>query len=103
MTQAAFKDETQAIRDFLGLTDTRRIGEIVEQVSKISGVHVRDILGNSRRASIVKVRHVAQWKARNEGYTLEQIGKTFNRDHTSILYGIRRVDEALGTTTERAN
>lgn len=35
-------------------------------------------------------------------YSLSELGRLFNRDHTSIMYGIRRYHESIGYTDSRA-
>lgn len=50
------------------------------------------IIGMSREAHIVTARHVAIYVMRDLcGETLMNIGKIFNRDHTTILYSIQHV------------
>jgi chromosomal replication initiation ATPase DnaA len=64
---------------------------IIKQVAVEHGVTVRDILGPRRHAHIVRAR----WKAIRAVYetfddSLPHIGRTFNRDHTSVMHALRK-------------
>lgn len=48
------------------------------------------IHGTSRRYA--RPRHVVMWLLRDAGMSLPAIGATLGRDHTSVLYGVRRVE-----------
>lgn len=53
------------------------------------GIQPLDLLGPSRNHCLVRVRFIV-WKALKElkGETLVAIGERYDRDHTSIMYGI---------------
>lgn len=79
-----------------------RLVEIVELVSDFYGIPVREVRGPNRRKSRVRARHVAMFLARR--YTkksFEEIGTFFgSRDHSTTLYGVRAVEQALANDTE---
>lgn len=76
---------------------------IAKEVADKHGVRVADILSPRRDAPTVRARHEAMWRCRNETtYSLPQIGKFLgNRDHTTVLHGIRKHQERMAL--ERAN
>jgi chromosomal replication initiator protein len=51
------------------------------------------MLSANRAHHIARPRHVAMWIARREHHaTLHQIGRMFNRNHSSVTYAMRRID-----------
>ena len=69
------------------------INDVIKAVCDESGVTRNELLGPSRMATFVLARHVAMWLCSVKGISsLSEIGRVFNRDHTSVLHGVRRVD-----------
>lgn len=68
------------------------IGAIIHHVCDQTGFSVGDLL--SPRHGPAKARHIAMWIAREAtGASFPKIARAFaGRDHTTILYGCRRVD-----------
>lgn len=73
----------------VGPTRPRRI--IVEMTAMAHGLTVQDLTGPDRHRPIVRVRWRAMAEMRREGYSLPQIGRALKRDHTTIIYGLRRL------------
>lgn len=62
---------------------------IIDEVAKEDGVSAADIVSERRLGSLIAPRHKAMYRCRMETpFSLPQIGKAFNRDHTTIGYGI---------------
>jgi chromosomal replication initiator protein len=79
--------------------------KMLEAVAEAEGVSVQDILGQNRSAKIAIPRQLAMYLLRtyNE-ISLPQIGELLGgRDHTTIMYGIKKVgdDEKLRKRAER--
>jgi chromosomal replication initiator protein len=76
---------------------SRRINipEIVDAVTGRFGVKRADLLGKKRHKSIAHPRQICMYLARElTPLSLEEIGGYFGgRDHTTVLYAIRRVAE----------
>lgn len=75
----------------------RTSNEIVFQTAEKYCVSVAEIKGTRRDKFIVKARHECCYRLSKEmGYSLTQIGKILgDRDHTSVLSGIRRHEKRL--------
>lgn len=56
-------------------------------------VDVADIMSERKPARVVKARQTAMWLVRKvTDLSMTEIGKAFNRDHTTVLYAIRRTE-----------
>ena len=79
-------------------------GEIIYRVAQKHGVSIADIKGKSRRHMFVKARQEAAYEIREQrGLSLPQISKMLgDRDHTSILHGIKRHTALLAKQAEAA-
>lgn len=64
---------------------------IIAETAARHGMRYRDLIAPRRTLREVQVRHEAMYLiARDTDYTLPQIGRLFQRDHTTIINGIRR-------------
>lgn len=57
------------------------------------GVTGDDVLGDNRGTYAVNARHVAMWLMRDAGRTYPEIGREMERDHTSAIYAVKRVNK----------
>ena len=67
----------------------------VQTVSRITGIPYEHIIGAGRRSgrSLGRPRQLAMWLAHKvTGKSLGQIGLVMDRDHTMVMYAIRRID-----------
>jgi len=70
--------------------------EVIKSVMDTTGIGRVDLLGTSRSKHIVKARHLAMALIRKHcGMSYPQIGRIFNRDHTTILYAVRKIEGAV--------
>ena len=71
----------------------------VEKIKQICadtiGVTVADIDGRVRTQDISLARHCAIYYARKQGYKVEELGKVFDRNHSSISHTCTRVENLL--------
>jgi len=66
--------------------------DIITAVTANTGVDKREIMGGSRQRHICHARHLAMYMVSiGTGKSSTQIGKLFNRDHSSVLFGIKRI------------
>ena len=75
------------------LTNKRPLARVVDAVSKLTGVTIAEIMGPRRDRHIIRARFAAMAIARDYlNLSYPQIGREFNRDHTSVINAMRRVD-----------
>ena len=55
-------------------------------------VHPDEITGNSRVPAITNARHVCAWLMRGMGRSFPDVGKALKKDHTTVMYGVKRVE-----------
>lgn len=69
-----------------------RFSEIVDAVAAEFEIRRTSILSDRREFKIALARHVCMALAeRTLSYSLPRIGRLVNRDHTTVLHGIRRI------------
>lgn len=63
-----------------------------------------ELVSSRRQVRLVWARFVAIWLARREGWSCHAIGKVFgDRDHSTVMHAVAKVDERLRTDPEFAN
>lgn len=73
--------------------------KIVRDVAKSYGVTFDDIMGDCRTVQIAAARHEAvAMVAKIKGWNLCEIGRFFDRDHTTIINSLSRYAVATGQT-----
>lgn len=68
---------------------------IATMVSEEYRVTVDDVLGELRYQELIEPRHVVFYVCRhapNPGWTYSAIGRAFQRDHSSIMSGVRKME-----------
>lgn len=66
---------------------------IVKDVAQRTGVPVEEIFGRTRTGDVALARHEAIWRIKKAtDWSLPRIGRMFNRDHTTVLNSIRRME-----------
>jgi hypothetical protein len=77
---------------------------IQKAVAKFYGVKLSDILSNRRTAEVILPRHVAMYLAKEmTNKSLPDLGKRFaDRDHTTILSAIRKIERMITIFPELA-
>lgn len=73
----------------------RHIQSVVE--ARFGLTHAQ-MVGQQRSRSVARPRQIAMWICRRQTtQSLPSIGTLFgNRDHTTVLYAVRRVDSLIG-------
>ncbi|MEM8799781.1 MAG: chromosomal replication initiator protein DnaA [Pseudomonadota bacterium] len=88
------------LQDMLRAHDRRvTIDEILRKVSAHYGLRLSDLLSPRRARSVSQPRQVAMYLAKRlTTRSLPEIGRKFgNRDHTTIMHGIKKITERLET------
>ena len=66
---------------------------IRQDVAKAFGLSEAQLVGPSRKPDLVRARWIAAYRMREEAQaSTSLIGLTLNRDHSSILHAIRKVE-----------
>lgn len=82
--------------DFAPVKAKFTLAEIIGAVANFYGVKPEQLKGRHRTKEIVGPRQMAMYLAREEtNASLPQIGKALSRDHTTVLYGCRKINEQL--------
>lgn len=78
------------IREAIGTTSGVSAAQIIATTAAEFDVTVDEIKGSSRVRRITVARQEAMSRLSKHGMSLNQIGRIFARDHTTVLHGIRR-------------
>jgi len=88
------------IRDLVQGIEPRRIKieDILRIVSRHFAVSKQDILSQRRHRSVVRPRQIGMYLAKHlTSRSLPEIGRRFgDRDHTTVLHAIRKIDREVG-------
>jgi len=88
------------IRDLVQGIEPRRIKieDILRIVSRHFAVSKQDILSQRRHRSVVRPRQIGMYLAKHlTSRSLPEIGRRFgDRDHTTVLHAIRKIDKEVG-------
>ena len=68
---------------------------MITEVSKITQISTDEILGKSRMANIVNVRHVYWFLMFESGFNYSQIARLNNRTEPTVYHGVRKTREML--------
>ncbi len=77
---------------------------VIESVAQVFAVEADDLRGSSRKRIVSRARQTAMYLLRQHtSLSLGKIGQCFGRkDHSTVLYGIRRIGKALDNDLELA-
>jgi len=70
--------------------------EIVESVGREFKILTKNIYSNSRKKQYILARHISMYLMnKGLGFSFFKIGQIFERDHTTILYAVAKVEEKI--------
>ena len=72
------------------------IRQFTLDVCSDAGVEAYIVMGRNRTAAICRLRELIWYRAHAEGYSLNQIGRVFGRDHTTVMHGVRNEQRRRG-------
>ncbi|MEL6374803.1 MAG: chromosomal replication initiator protein DnaA [Pseudomonadota bacterium] len=88
------------VRDLINGAEPRRIkiDDILRMVARQYGVSKADLLSQRRHRSVVWPRQIGMFLAKQmTSRSLPEIGRRFgNRDHTTVLHAIKKIERLLG-------
>ena len=79
------------------------LGDIRDLVAKVYGIDAALLTGKSRRKDITRPRNLAMFLCRKHTEaSYAAIGRLFNRDHATVMYGVDKIDRDLGLDSKLA-
>lgn len=79
------------------------IRKVQETVALRFGVTIRELLSERQDHQVARARQVAMWICRHVGvHTLSVIGRSFGRDHTSVMHSLRRFEDLVARDDKMA-
>jgi chromosomal replication initiator protein len=94
------------LSDILRASDRKlTIEEIQRKVSEHYDIRLSDMLGPKRTRTLARPRQVAMWLCKRlTSRSLPEIGRKFGkRDHTTIMHGVRKIDELRQSDSQIAD
>jgi chromosomal replication initiator protein len=94
------------LADILRASDRKlTIEEIQRKVAEHYNVRLSDLIGPKRLRTIARPRQVAMYLAKQlTSRSLPEIGRRFGgRDHTTIMHGVRKIEELAATDSQLAD
>ena len=94
------------LADILKASDRKiTIEEIQRKVSDHYNIRMSDLVGPKRLRVFARPRQVAMYLAKQHtSRSLPEIGRKFGkRDHTTVMHGIRRIEELMATDSQIAD
>jgi chromosomal replication initiator protein len=84
----------RALQDLLPQTENEIPPQLImEETATYFTLSTADLVSKSRSRPLTQARHIAMYLIReNTGLSLIKIGEVFNRDHTTALHGIKKVE-----------
>ncbi|MBI3954680.1 chromosomal replication initiator protein DnaA [Candidatus Collierbacteria bacterium] len=76
--------------------------KIISVVAKQFDFRNKDLLGKSRKAELVKARHIAMFLLREElGMQLTKVGELMGgRDHTTVMHAVEKIEQEFDVNQE---
>ncbi len=92
MDNKAYEIEVEAMRD-LETKYPYKVADMLHALRKYDSIQSSALFSSRRRASMVMWRWRIFYLAANDlGMSLTQIGRLMKRDHSTVLYGLRKYD-----------
>ena len=67
---------------------TQRVLAYARKEAVAHGVTAKEILSAARYDPAVQARHAVMIRLRDDGFTLNQIARWMNRDHSTVFYAV---------------
>lgn len=83
--------EAYPARPVRPLIPRRGIKKITDFVCRHTGYTPEELRGNSQESNLVRARWEAFVLATKRGYSLCEIGREYNRDRTTVKYGLHKM------------
>lgn len=74
-----------------------RVAAVVKKVCDYFDINVEHIKSPSRHRTLVQARMFSYKILRDKGLSTEEIGQALGRDHSTVVYGLRKLEYELST------
>lgn len=94
------------LADVLRASDRKiTVEEIQRKVSEYYNIRLSDMIGPKRVRNFARPRQIAMFLAKQmTNRSLPEIGRRFGgRDHTTVMHGVRRIEELMTTDSQMAD
>ena len=91
-------DMTQdVLKDMLRSIDRKTtIDEIQKKVAEYFSISVKEMQSSRRARNVARPRQIAMYLAKQlTSRSLPEIGRKFDRDHTTVMHAVRKVEELI--------
>ena len=98
-------DMTQDIlKDMLRSIDRKTtIDEIQKKVAEYFNISVKELQSSRRARTVARPRQIAMYLAKQlTSRSLPEIGRKFDRDHTTVMHAVRKVEGLIGEDSSLA-
>ena len=87
----------QALEDLLPQAEAEIPPQLIlEETARYYGLSIDDLVSKNRSRPLTTARHVAMYLLREcTAMSLIKIGQAFDRDHTTALHGINKIDKNM--------
>ena len=70
--------------------------EMIQETCDHSCVSFHRVMGRSKQQPYARIRQVCMWRLyRESNISMPVIGSIFNRDHTTVLHAIHKMDKEM--------
>ncbi len=77
---------------------------IIEKIASYYGISIEEISGKSKIKNTAMARQISMYLMRKlTNLTLEEIGTVLNKDHSTVLHAIRRIEDNISSSPELAD
>lgn len=85
------------LKDMLRSYDKRTtIDEIQKKVAEHFNISVKEMQSSRRARTVARPRQIAMYLAKQlTSRSLPEIGRKFDRDHTTVMHAVRKVEELI--------
>lgn len=81
-------EDIKALRS-IAVQDAGIVADIVRAVSFETGIKAQAIYSPARHQKVVRARQIVMYIAHRKGLGFSCIARALNRDHSTVIYGVR--------------
>ena len=95
--EVSLETTQDVLKDMLRSYDRRTtIDEIQKKVAEYFNISVKEMQSSRRARTVARPRQIAMYLAKQlTSRSLPEIGRKFDRDHTTVMHGIEKIENEL--------